>query len=411
MRILAAFLLALTSAALIAQTLPPGTTFVRTYDNPTLGVPGPLGGLEFSADGRTLYVGGAANAASGAVYALPVVRDAANLVIGFGAPVQHTPAPEIDGGLQFGPGGTLFWTTYSNHQLGQLPPGGTYVEFPLTGTGVPSSTGSLEFVPAPLPNAGDLLVASYSAGDIYTVPLTPNGNGTYTPGQATLFVSLPAGTEGMRHIPSGPSAGSMVIVNYSLGNLSLLRLNLATGMPIILPGGQPDITPFITGVTNAEGIVFDPITNDFFVSTYTAGNQIYQFSGFPGQAPVVAPATYSVSSGQPIVLPIDMGTSYAGAFYAILVGATGNAPGVPWSNTVIPLNFDALTFAVVDLINQASPLFQNFFGTLDAQGQATATFDPILPLPPSWAGVNIDFCLVTSPPDFASLPAAVLFVP
>jgi hypothetical protein len=64
-----------------------------------------------------------------------------------------------------------------------------------------------------------------------------------------------------------------------------------------------------------------------------------------------------------------------------------------------------------DLINQGSPLFQNFFGTLDAQGQATATFDPIRPLPPSWAGVNIDFCLVTSPPDFASLPAAVLFVP
>lgn len=263
-------------------TLPPGIALDTIHSTTTLNLPGPLGGLEFSANGAVLYCGTGANGFAGEVRAIPVVRDpVTNKITGFLPATTYVAASQIDGGLQFHPNGTLFWTTYSNHTLGQAVPGGVQASFSLSGTGIPASTGALEFVPAGLPNAGDLLIASYNAGSLWTLPLTPNGDGTFTPGTATLFAAIPGGTEGFRHIPSGPNAGSIAVVNYGLGTIALLEINLATGMPLLSSGGQPIITPFITGVPGAEGLAFDPLTNDFFVSQFGGASSIYQFSGFP----------------------------------------------------------------------------------------------------------------------------------
>lgn len=263
-------------------TLPPGIVLDTIHSTAALNLPGALGGLEFSADGSVLYCGTAANNPGGEVRALPVVRDpVTNKITGFMPATVYVAAPNIDGGLQFHPNGTLFWTTYSDHNLGQAVPGGTQTSFSLNGTGIPPSTGALEFVPAGLPNAGDLFVASYSYGSIWTLPLTPNGDGTFTPGTATLFANIPAFTEGFRHIPSGPNAGSIAVVNYGLGTIALLSIDLATGLPLLSSGGQPIITPFITGVPGAEGLAFDPLTNDFFVSEFGGADAIYQFAGFP----------------------------------------------------------------------------------------------------------------------------------
>lgn len=265
-------------------TLPPGVTFSGSYLGSSLNLPGPLGGIEFSADGSMLYCGTSANNGSGEIRVMSVIRNpVTNKITGFGQATVVAPAPGIDGGLQFHPtANTLFYTQFPSHGLGQVVlGGGPQTAFSLAATGIPGSTGSLEFVPAGLPNAGNLLVASYNGGSIYTVPLMPNGNGTFTPGTATLFAQLPAGSEGMRHIPSGPFAGSMAIINYSLGTIALLQIDLATGQPILGSNGLPILAPFISGITGPEGLAFDPITNDFFVSQFGGLSEIYQFSGFP----------------------------------------------------------------------------------------------------------------------------------
>jgi hypothetical protein len=281
-------------------TLPPGITHTATYSTPGLNLPPNLGGIDFSSDGQTLYCGTSANSAAGEVRAVPVQRDpVTNRITGFGQATVFCPAPGIDGGLQFGPSGTLFWTTYSGNQLGERAANGNSATYALGPLGVASSTGSLAFVPAGLPNAGDLLVASYNAGDIYTVPLTANGDGTFTPATAALFAALPGGSEGIRYVPSGPFAGSIAVVNYGIGNISLLVIDPLTGTPQLDGLGNVIFTPFISGIPSPEGLAFDPLTNDFFVSQF--GTAIYQFSGFPAlpSIGICGAGTVGLGSGGP----------------------------------------------------------------------------------------------------------------
>ena len=61
MLLICSALLATLASGLSAQTFPPGVSLVNTYSGSTLNLPGPLGGIEFSADGSILYCGTAAN--------------------------------------------------------------------------------------------------------------------------------------------------------------------------------------------------------------------------------------------------------------------------------------------------------------------------------------------------------------
>src|SRR3954454_3425540 len=95
-----------------AQTLDP--SFAADYSltdigTPT-GIPSPLGGLVLKA-GTTdrLLIGGSANTANGALYEVPIKRDAQGHINGFsGSASRFGDAAWIDGGLAYGPGGALF---------------------------------------------------------------------------------------------------------------------------------------------------------------------------------------------------------------------------------------------------------------------------------------------------------------
>ena len=267
-----------------AENVAPG--FAGSYTLHDLGaisdVPTYYGGIAFLAgDPNTLLIGGSANGSSGGIYAVGVTRDAQHHITGFSpTSTVYASAPDIDGGLQYGPGGVLFATGYPNNSLLEYLPGSTSPDktVDLTALGITSSVGSLAFVPAGFPGAGNLVIASYSSGEVYTAAFSPDGSGTYNIGPATLQSTLTgSGPEGIAYIPAGSalfSGPSMLVAEYSSGKISAYQVG-ANGEPVA--ASRQD---FVQGLTGAEGALIDPLTGDFLFSTYGGSNHFVEVQGF-----------------------------------------------------------------------------------------------------------------------------------
>lgn len=245
------------------------------------GVPGPFGGLTvLSGNSNTLLIGGAANSASGAIYQIGITRDANNHITGFtGTATTYATAPNIDGGLAYGPGGVLFYTGYPNNVLGQIKPGSTTPDkvIDLTAAGVSPSVGSLLFVPNGFPGAGGLRMLSYNGGGFYGANLTPDGSGTYDVSGVTLLSQPNFGPEGAIYVPQGSpifSGPSMLISEYGANRISAYSLD-ANGAPD--PASRAD---FMTGLGGAEGAFVDPLSGDFLFSTFGGGSSVIVVRGF-----------------------------------------------------------------------------------------------------------------------------------
>ena len=285
---LALFGLALLSAAASrAQTISP--TFAGSYSFRDLGVPpsvpGSLGGLTLQAGNvNSLLVGGAANGPAGAIYSIGLNRTTlgdglAHITSFAGDGANFASAPNIDGGLTYGPGGVLFATTFSNNQLLQYKPGSTTPDkiIDLNALGVSSSTGTIAFTPG-----GQAVIASYSASRFYGATFAPDGSGTYDFALTGSSVATSNGPEGILYVPSGspvfstldPAASWMLLTEYGAGKISAYKSD-ATGLPIAGTG-----IDFVTSVAGAEGATLDPVTSDFLFSTFGGGNRVLAVSGF-----------------------------------------------------------------------------------------------------------------------------------
>jgi hypothetical protein len=247
------------------------------------GVPTNYGGLTIRAEEpNTLYIGGAANQGSGAIYAVPLIRDGVtNSITGFAGPATHfVDAPSNDGGLTFTPGGTILFTQYPTNAMGQVLPDQSYVSTDLSALGVGSSVGSHAFVPNGYPGAGSLIVASYSAWVLYNVPFSVAGNGLYSFSAPTAQVSVSgtaSGPEGVAYVPLGSTAfpnPSMVVSAYGLGKVVAFEVD-PDGLPVTSTARD-----MVTGLTGAEGAWIDPVTGDFLFSTFGGDNRVVRISGF-----------------------------------------------------------------------------------------------------------------------------------
>jgi hypothetical protein len=172
----------------------------------------------------------------------------------------------------------LFYTTYSNNTLGQILPGNTSAAIVsnLTTLGVASSSGSLAFTPDGFPAAGRLFVSSYSSSNLYSMPYSANGNGTYALSNATLLNNLPGGIEGIAFVAAGNpgfSDDSVLISEYTGGQVLAYALDGSGNLT-----GSSSV--FVTGVSGAEGAAVDPLTGDFLFSTYGSTNKVLVVSGF-----------------------------------------------------------------------------------------------------------------------------------
>jgi hypothetical protein len=258
------------------------------------GLPAPYGGLTFLAGNpNVLLIGGDANTAAGAIYSVPVVRDASGHITGFGGSATlFAAAPNIDGGLTYAPNGTLLFTGYPVNTLGQLLPGSTTPDKTLNlgGLGVASSVGSLAIVPGGFPGAGEARLVSWSGGQFYSADLSPDGSGTFDLTNVNQITTLVGGPEGIAFVPQGSplfSGFNMLVSEWSAGNVAVYELD-ANGNPI-------NRRDFVTGLTGAEGALIDPLTGDFLFSTFGGGDQLIVVRGFAAPSPAQIPEPPSLA--------------------------------------------------------------------------------------------------------------------
>lgn len=271
------------------------------------GLATPFGGLTFDpANPNNIIIGGNANNGAGALYSVPVTRDANGHIVAFGVPQLYAVGTNIDGGVLFGPGGQLLFTQYPSNGLAEIigpcstaaPCNTIDKTVDLTGAGIGSSVGSLGVVPNGFSGAGNLFIASFGSGQFYQATLSPDGSGTFNITNVLGGPITGGGPEGMVWVSgSNPDFGSnsILVSLFSQGKVEAFQVD-ANGAPIIGSGRD-----FITGLTGAEGAAIDPLTGDLLVSTSGRTNNISVVQGFQGplqtEATVPEPATWGMLAG------------------------------------------------------------------------------------------------------------------
>jgi hypothetical protein len=100
------------------------------------------------------------------------------------------------------------------------------------------------------------------------------------------------------------------------------------------------------------------------------------------------------------------GASLSNRDYALFVSGAGTQPGTPFGGLTLPLNADV--FFNIFGSNLGSPLLPGFLGRFNPDGNAYATLDTFVPLPPSLVGTQLHFAYLTYFPfDAVSEPARV----
>ena len=130
------------------------------------------------------------------------------------------------------------------------------------------------------------------------------------------------------------------------------------------------------------------------------------------------PETVSLSQGGSVPFSIEVGKLSKDTPYLMLVSASGATPGVDLpangGSVHLPLNLDGLTLNAISLANSAA--FQQFLGTTDANGDASATL--VVPpgtVAPSLVGAELTFAAVLGSTvdeiSYATHAATVTLVP
>jgi len=115
--------------------------------------------------------------------------------------------------------------------------------------------------------------------------------------------------------------------------------------------------------------------------------------------------------GGTVNFTLDADTANGNRNYLLLGSVTGTSPGtlLPGGLVTIPLNRDWFTDYILARLNTA--VFSNFWGTLDAAGEATASLNAP-PLQPVWIGKILHFAYALNNPwDYASSAVAIEVVP
>ena len=306
----------LTHSPVFAQSIlsPFSANYTLTDIGSALTVPASYGGMTFL-NASTLLIGGNADRSSAGIYAVQVTRNGAGHITGFsGTPSLYATAAGIsgnngiDGGLVFGPGGDLFYTSYSDNSIGEIKPGSSSPNkhISLSSLGIPASTGALYIVPSGFAGAGEVKIVTYGSGEWFSAALAPDGSGTYNITNVTqpynpnssFHIVFPSSGEGFVYVHSGNpnfTADTMLIAGSS--GIDSYQLN-ASGDPILSTGH------YFASISGAEGTAFDPVTGDLLVDTYGNGNQIMRISGF--NAP-------PHSTPEPGAVGLLMGSALAGA--------------------------------------------------------------------------------------------------
>lgn len=242
------------------------------------GLPTPYVGLAFKPDDpNTLFIGSTPQGENSQIYAIALQRDANNHIIGFtGTASLLAAAPGlngglIDAGLSFGPDNVLFYTTWNDNTVGQIKPGSSSADkqIDLNELGFDASTGGLTFVPQGFPGAGRLKITSYDTSNFYDTTVSADGAGTWNIAAASKSVALSGGTDAFVYVSgSMPEFKSqrILMTEQDADKVAVYSID-ENGDPI--SSSRQD---FLTGIDGPIGAAIDPLTGDFFFSTYSFGD-------------------------------------------------------------------------------------------------------------------------------------------
>jgi hypothetical protein len=121
--------------------------------------------------------------------------------------------------------------------------------------------------------------------------------------------------------------------------------------------------------------------------------------------------TISARNGGIVNFKLAAGMDHAGRDYILLASMSGTTPGtmLPGGLVTMPLNWDLLTYAMVEHLN--SPSCWNFMNILDGYGCSVAQLNVAGPLPADLVGEVMSFAYALYIPwDFASVPVEIVFV-
>ena len=282
-RVLPTLVLAVVTATAGAQNVDP--YYECAYRITDLGtpeaVPTNLGGIVFKYDDpNTIIIGGSANNSDGALYTVPVLRDAENHIIGFTGPGEYyADSPDIDGGLAYGPDNVLFYSRYPINHIGEIKPGSTTADkdIDLSALGFSSSVGAFMFVPQGFQGEGTFKIFPYNSDIWYSTTVTSDGNGTFDIGTPTTDIASDGGPEGIVYIEAGETlfpVESVLVSEYR--DNQVVSFEIDSNGDIILATKRI----FIDGLSGALGGTRDPLTGDFLFSTYGSGNRVLIVTGF-----------------------------------------------------------------------------------------------------------------------------------
>lgn len=182
-----------------------------------------------------------------------------------------------------------------------------------------------------------------------------------------------------------------------------IAVNTASGTVVTPVWCDQDRDDFVVAVPGpASSVQLDPAPWILRGSTTT---------GAYAQSLTAAPASVSASSGGAVTLALDAGPGQGGRSYLVGASATGVWPGLTLPDGKrLPLAIDDFTFLVLSAAN--GPVFQNFSGTLNGNGQATAqiVLPPLGPIP---GPVPVYFAFVATggPSAFVSNPVLMTLTP
>ena len=264
---------------------PPFDNSYAAYDLGQIpGVPASsvLGGCVISYyDENVLLIAVDSESPSGAIYAVPVVRNACDHIIAFeGTSEKVADTPHIDANLAYGPNNVLFYSQWPVNMISQLLPGASSpsstTDLAALGVGG-GGPGGLGFVPPSLPAAGELRILTWSAGYWYQLSYTPSGD-VFTISSPLHTATVANGPGGFAYVPEGSpgfSVQSIIMAEWSNNTVAVYEAN-SQGDPI-----EDTRRPFFSAFPRPWGAYFEPETGDYiFLSWGTGTDRVYIVQGF-----------------------------------------------------------------------------------------------------------------------------------
>lgn len=239
-------------------------------------------------DPDLMYIGVDSETPMGTIYSIRVVRDCDRHIIGYsGTARMVASAPYVDANLFYDRDGNILFSMWPVDQIAVLRPGATMpsqvISLMSFGIEQQASPGGLAFVPTGFTGAGELRAVGWPNFGWFRIPYTYRDR-TYTLATAERRAMFTNGTGGFAYVPPG---------SPMIDRPSLIMAEWATTVSLFDVDPRGDVVPstrrpFLTGLTNAWGAYFEPVTGDFMFPSW-GNDRVIVVRGFATPQPPPIP--------------------------------------------------------------------------------------------------------------------------